>query len=118
MVFTSRPPDFLDTRLAVEGGERLSPRPPTEPLPPRQPEPIIGLVIFTTHRGERAEAILDRHGRWRCPKLPVLDRVLNILYEPRRVGQGGAPSGHEALGRVAAWLKGTVEVSSDGDDSR
>ncbi len=108
MVLTSRPPDFL---------ERLAARPSSEPLPPRQSEPIIGLVIFRTHRGERAEAILDHQGRWCCPKLPVLDRVLNILYEPRRVGQESAAFGHEALGRVVEWLKGTVEVSPDGYDS-
>ena len=37
----------------------------------------IGVVVFQTHKGERAEAILDVEGVWRCPRLPVLDRVLN-----------------------------------------
>ena len=101
MVFTSRPPDFLDTQLVVEAGERHRPSPAAEP--------ILGMVIFTTHRGERAEAILDAGGKWRCPQLPVLDRVLNILYEPL---PGGAwvPFGHECVYRVAVWLKGVAEI--------
>jgi hypothetical protein len=81
-----------------------------------RPGPIIGMVIFTTHRGERAEAILDVEGRWRCPRLPVLDRVLNILFDPAREGMGGAPFGHVALRRVADWLKGVVEAEPTGAD--
>lgn len=65
---------------------------------------MIGIVRFTTHRGESAEAILDDDGRWRCPRLPVLDRVLNILFDPRR----DEADGQAALHRVAAWLKGEV----------
>ncbi len=72
------------------------------------PTPRIGAVIFTTHRGERAEAILDAEGRWRCPRLPVLDRVLNILFEPKRGSTGLASFGHAELDRVAAWIKGRV----------
>ena len=75
-------------------------------------EPIVGLVVFTTHRGERAEAILDGEGRWSCPKLPVLDRVLNILFEPRR--EGTSPFGHAELHRVAAWIKGSVRLGIQG----
>ena len=109
MVFTSRPPDFLKMHLTVEGDN---------PLPPPRPDPVIGVVVFPTHRGERAEAILDGEGRWRCPKLPVLDRVLNILFEPKRVGQGGKAFGKEALERVAEWLKGRVvaEREEGGDN--
>ena len=74
------------------------------------PKPILGVVIFTTHRGELAEAILDGEGRWRCPRLPVLDRVLNILFEPGREARGGIPFGHAELDRVAAWIKGRVRL--------
>jgi len=66
----------------------------------------IGVVDFPTHRGEPAEAILDGEGRWHCPQLPVLDRVLNILFDPRGRGEDGAPFGVEELRRVAAWLRG------------
>lgn len=76
--------------------------------PPPAPHEIIGTVVFRTHRGETAEAILDREGRWRCPRLPVLDRVLNILYEPGRLPGGNLPYGHAELFRVAGWLKGEV----------
>lgn len=71
-------------------------------------EPALGVVVFTTHRGERAEAILDAEGTWRCPELPVLDRVLNILYAPSREAGGDRPPGLSALLRAAAWLKGEV----------
>src|SRR4051794_14508416 len=81
------------------------PQPPSEPAGTRPPTrgAEIGVVTFLTHRGERAEAILDGEGRWRCPVLPVLDRVLNALHAPRR---GDLPFGHAELIRVAAWLKG------------
>ncbi|WP_169977785.1 hypothetical protein [Tautonia rosea] len=71
---------------------------------------ILGKVVFQTHRGEPAEAILDHQGRWCCPQLPVLDRVLNILYEPGRVPGGNLPFGYAELIRVAAWLKGHVSL--------
>lgn len=74
------------------------------------PKPILGVVIFTTHRGELAEAILDGEGRWSCPRLPVLDRVLNILFEPGKEAGGGIPFGHAELDRVAAWIKGRVRL--------
>lgn len=110
MVLTSHRPDFLETSRVVDAVEQPRPRPLAEA--------VIGLVVFKTHRGEWAEAILDGQGCWRCPKLPVLDRVLNILYEPKRVGPTGAPFGQEALVRVAAWLKGAVvaKPASAGDN--
>jgi hypothetical protein len=73
-------------------------------------EPNIGVVVFLTHKKEPAEAILDVEGVWRCPKLPVLDRVLNALHEPRREAGGTMPFGHPELIRVAAWLKGVAKV--------
>jgi len=71
-------------------------------------EPNIGAVVFLTHKKEQAEAILDIEGKWRCPKLTVLDRVLNALHEPRRDAGGTMRFGHPELIRVAAWLKGVV----------
>lgn len=81
-----------------------------EAVPQSDRAAIVGMVIFTTHRGERAEAILDDQGRWRCPELPVLDRVLNILFEPREGATADVSAGHDALHRVAAWLKGVVQA--------
>lgn len=95
----------------------LAPRPPDRLL--RMPEiaavepwvPDIGKVVFLTHKKEEAEAILDGEGRWRCPKLPVLDRPLNALYEPGRFPRGDMPYGYAAMIQVAAWLKGEVRPS-------
>ncbi len=72
--------------------------------------PDIGMVVFLTHRGEQAEAILDLEGVWRCPKLPVLDRVLNALHRPRQGSGDDVPFGLAELMRVAAWLKGVARV--------
>ena len=87
----------------------------TDPIP-LQPDdarkPNLGVVVFLTHKKEPAEAILDGEGKWHCPKLPVLDRVLNILYEPREDAAGEMPFGHAELIRVAAWLKGRVKPSA------
>ncbi|MGP0068209.1 MAG: hypothetical protein ACLQGP_32010 [Isosphaeraceae bacterium] len=88
------------------GGARLSA--PTDPGQGLDGEPVIGMVVFLTHKREQAEAILDRKGGWRCPKLPVLDRVLNALHDPTRDADSELPFGHAALTRVAAWLKGEV----------
>jgi hypothetical protein len=71
-------------------------------------ESSIGVVVFLTHKRKQAEAILDIEGVWRCPKLPVLDRVLNAFHEPRRRPGAVVPFGHAELIRVAAWLKGVV----------
>lgn len=83
---------------------------PIDPAPKPVRASDIGMVVFWTHKRERAEAILDAEGRWRCPRLPVLDRVLNALYEPRRDTAGDMPFGHAELIRVAAWLKGEVRT--------
>jgi hypothetical protein len=80
---------------------------PIQPATAR--ETNIGVVVFLTHKKEQAEAILDGEGKWHCPKLPVLDRVLNILHEPREDAAGDMPFGHAELIRVAAWLKGRVK---------
>lgn len=77
-------------------------------LPAREPK--IGVVVFETHKGEQAEAILDIEGVWRCPKLPVLDRVLNALHGPKRPARADIPFGQAELIRVAAWLKGVAKV--------
>lgn len=69
---------------------------------------ILGVVVFPNPRGEQLEAILDDQGRWSCPGLPVLNRVLNILYEPGRLDGGNLPFGHAELFRAADWLKGEV----------
>lgn len=74
--------------------------------PARGEEGAIGIVRFPTHRGEPAEAILDGDGRWRCPQLPVLDRVLNALYDPSRKGHSGDGFGYAEVQAVASWLKG------------
>ena len=71
-------------------------------------ETSLGMVVFLTHKKEKAEAILDVEGKWRCPMLPVLDRVLNALHEPNRDSGSDMPFGHAELIRVAAWLKGVV----------
>ena len=83
-------------------------RPPGRPAPRPLPLPPIGLVAFRTHRGEPAEAILDATGVWRCPVLPVLDRVLNALFRPDETVEPATSFGHAELGRVAAWIKGEV----------
>jgi hypothetical protein len=80
----------------------------SDPSPTPAAEPRLGAVVFRTHKGERAEAVLDHRGRWRCPALPVLDRVLNALYEPGREPAGAQPFGLAEMLRVAAWLKGEV----------
>jgi hypothetical protein len=74
-------------------------------------EPDIGVVVFLTHKMEQAEAILDMEGVWRCPELPVLDRVLNALHAPRRDAGDNVPFGIAELLRVASWLKGVAKVS-------
>ncbi len=70
----------------------------------------IGEVVFLTHKKVPAEAILDAEGVWRCPKLPVLDRVLNALFTPERFPDVDRPYGYSALIAVAAWLKGEARM--------
>ena len=110
---SSRPPATLGTRQVLDPGDRFRSA-ATEPIPPSLGRPILGLVTFPGRRGERAEAILDVEGRWRCPKLPVLDRVLNILFAPGSEAIRVSPFGHDELERVAAWLNGTVRARPTG----
>ncbi len=93
-------------------GHDPEPRIPRETDGIGQPsaEASIGVVAFRTHRGEPAEAILDARGVWRCPQLPVLDRVLNLLHPPRRDARNGLPFGQAELIRVAAWFKGVARI--------
>ncbi len=114
MLSLSRRPVFLSTHLGNEPEDLTSLTPASGPGARTRPGSIIGMVIFTTHRGERAEAILDGEGHWRCPRLPVLDRVLNILFDPTREETRVAPFGHDALRRVAGWLKGDVQIEPTG----
>ena len=70
---------------------------------------MIGRLHFP-YRHRTAEAVLDEDGRWRCPEVPSLVRVLDTLYSPRR--DGPSPDGQRArrhLHAAARWLKGTVE---------
>ena len=112
MVASSPRLAFLCSGLAGAPGGRALPRPGVRPLPPApaipaaEPAPL-GRVAFRTHRGEPAEAILGANGVWRCPQLPVLDRVLNGLFAPGR-DEGSDGSGRAELARVAAWIHGEV----------
>jgi hypothetical protein len=71
---------------------------------------IIGKVLFMTHRGEPAEAILGKGGLWHCPELPILDRVLNILHAPKPTEGQGPAFGHAELQKVADWFRGMVKL--------
>jgi hypothetical protein len=71
-------------------------------------EVMIGTVDFATHRGEPAEARLDDAGRWHCEQMPVLVRVLDALYDPKRGGVNPDSREREELHAAARWLKGTV----------
>ena len=73
---------------------------------------MIGRLRFP-YRQRTAEAVLLEDGRWQCPEVPSLVRVLDTLYSPRR--DASCPlDGHRAerhLHDAARWLKGTVEGS-------
>ena len=71
-------PQFLRSNHAVGRSNPALAQPVARPEAPE----ILGRVRFRTHRGEPAEAILDAQGTWSCPRLPVLDRVLNALFAP------------------------------------
>ena len=116
MLPSSLHPDSLGTDPPLDPGDRIRLTTATGPVPPSRQGPIIGLVLFTTHRGERAEAILDGEGWWRCAELPVLDRVLNLLFVPRDEAEGVSPFGHDQLGLVAAWIKGEVRADPVGTE--
>ena len=85
--------------------------PLTSSIDDRREDRIIGVVEFRDHHKRLAEAVLAGDGTWNCPKLPVLNRVLNSLYDPRRSTLASVPFGHEAVRRTAAWLKGTAWFS-------
>ena len=95
-------------RVRSEAMPRLASMPLAAPGPQADVGVNFGIVVFLTHKRERAEAILDREGIWRCPKLPVLDRVLNALYAPSKGVATDPRFGEAELIRVAAWLKGEV----------
>ena len=70
---------------------------------------MIGRLRFP-YRQRTAEAVLHEDGRWQCPEVPSLVRVLDTLYSPRR--DGSSVDGRRArrhLQAAARWLKGTVE---------
>jgi hypothetical protein len=67
---------------------------------------MIGRLRFP-YRQRTAEAVLQEDGRWQCPEVPSLVRVLDALYSPRR----DSPHGDDRhLHDAARWLKGTVET--------
>ena len=70
---------------------------------------MIGRLRFPCRSGT-AEAMLDEEGRWHCPEVPTLVRVLDTLYSPRRDGSAGdkAVARHH-LNAAASWLRGTVD---------
>ena len=77
---------------------------------------IPGKVTFRTHRGEPASAVLGADGVWRCPELPVLDRVLNTLFRPGETVRRNDPAlGRAELARVAGWIKGQIETVASRD---
>ena len=82
----------------------------TVEIRPTVREPDIGVVVFLTHKKEQAEAVVDMEGVWRCPELPVLDRVLNALHRPKPDSGDDVPFGLAELLRVACWLKGVAKV--------
>ena len=122
---TPSPEEIAMTRPPTFGaGPRAHEAPPRHPdgfedciWSPRPSGAVpIGVVRFATHRGRPARAILDAAGRWRCPELPVLDRVLNALYPPEDRTEEEPFFGHVALHRVAAWLRGTVQRRDEARD--
>ena len=70
---------------------------------------MMGRLRFPCRDGI-AEAVLDEEGRWHCPEVPALVRVLDTLYSPRRDGVYGDPRlARNHLVAAASWLHGTVE---------
>ncbi len=77
---------------------------------------MIGRLHFP-YRQRLAEAVLQEDGRWRCPEVPALVRVLDALYSPGR--EGLAADHPRAVGHLhaaARWLKGTVETQPGAPD--
>lgn len=78
---------------------------------------MIGRLCFP-YRQRTAEAVLEDDGRWQCPEVPSLVRVLDALYSPSRDGSASderRASRH--LHAAALWLKGTVEGEAGGSDA-
>lgn len=69
---------------------------------------MIGRLRFPCRSGT-AEAVMDEDGRWHCPDVPELVRVLDALYSPMRdePSQGRTRARHH-LNAAASWLHGTV----------
>jgi hypothetical protein len=78
---------------------------------------MIGRLRFP-YRQRTAEAVLEEDGRWQCPEIPSLVRVLDTLYSPRRDGPSGADqrARRHHLHAAARWLKGTVEADAEATD--
>jgi len=73
---------------------------------------MIGRLRFP-YRQRTAEAVLSEDGRWHCPEVPALVRVLDTLYSPRRDGlDAEGQFGRRHLDNAARWLKGTVETET------
>ncbi len=69
---------------------------------------MIGRLSFP-YRERTAEAVLDEDGRWHCPEVPSLVRVLDTLYSPGRDGLAhDGPRARWHLHAAARWLKATV----------
>ncbi len=70
----------------------------------------IGRLQFP-FRERTASAVLREDGRWECPEVPSLVRVLDTLYSPRRDGfPADSQRARRHLHAAARWLKGTVEA--------
>jgi hypothetical protein len=74
---------------------------------------MIGRLRFP-YRQRTAEAVLHEDGRWQCPEVPSLVRVLDTLYSPRRDGPSAEDRRRHHLDAAARWLKGTVESETPG----
>ncbi len=80
---------------------------------------MIGRLRFP-YRERTAEAVLLDDGRWECPEVPSLVRVLDALYSPGRDGScsTGSPRTSRHLHAAARWLKGAVDADSLEDHGR
>ena len=74
---------------------------------------MIGRLRFT-YRQRTVEAVLHEDGRWQCPEIPSLVRVLDTLYSPRRDGSANDEQRvRRHLHNAARWLKGTVDSEAE-----
>ena len=77
---------------------------------------MIGRLRFP-FRERTASAVLHEDGRWQCPEVPSLVRVLDTLYSPRRDGlPADGQRARRHLHDAARWLKGTVEADGSNAD--